>query len=138
MFPFLFPLPVGTLNQLGHSAHSPFPTLPVQLGQCPPDGPLHSGHHGARFCLPVGTTAEGHGFSTGDQAATSWAEGQQLVEVKGPGDRLSHKQMTWLHELRKLGADVEVCHVAAVGAKSRGRDQAGHREPLIRRASEVL
>lgn len=46
----------------------------------------------------------------------------QLVEVKGPGDRLSPKQMTWLHELQKLGADVEVCHVAAVGAKSRGRD----------------
>lgn len=43
----------------------------------------------------------------------------QLVEVKGPSDRLSHKQMTWLHELQKLGADVEVCHVAAVGAKSK-------------------
>ncbi|XP_039709397.1 fanconi-associated nuclease 1 isoform X5 [Pteropus medius] len=43
----------------------------------------------------------------------------KLVEVKGPSDRLSHKQMTWLHELQKLGADVEVCHVAAVGAKSK-------------------
>lgn len=46
----------------------------------------------------------------------------QLVEVKGPGDRLSHKQMTWLHELQRLGADVEVCHVAAVGAKGKGLD----------------
>lgn len=43
----------------------------------------------------------------------------QLVEVKGPNDRLSHKQMIWLHELQKLGAAVEVCHVAAVGAKSK-------------------
>ncbi|XP_036133732.1 fanconi-associated nuclease 1 [Molossus molossus] len=44
----------------------------------------------------------------------------KLVEVKGPSDRLSHKQMIWLDELQKLGADVEVCHVVAVGAKSRG------------------
>ncbi|XP_059533921.1 fanconi-associated nuclease 1 isoform X7 [Myotis daubentonii] len=44
----------------------------------------------------------------------------QLVEVKGPNDRLSHKQMVWLDELQRLGADVEVCHVTAVGAKSRG------------------
>ncbi|XP_074862497.1 fanconi-associated nuclease 1 [Carettochelys insculpta] len=41
----------------------------------------------------------------------------KLVEVKGPNDRLSHKQMIWLSELKKLGAAVEVCHVAAVGAK---------------------
>ncbi|XP_053437947.1 fanconi-associated nuclease 1 [Nycticebus coucang] len=44
----------------------------------------------------------------------------KLVEVKGPNDRLSHKQMIWLDELQKLGAEVEVCHVAAVGAKSKG------------------
>ncbi|XP_054417943.1 fanconi-associated nuclease 1 [Pteronotus mesoamericanus] len=44
----------------------------------------------------------------------------KLVEVKGPNDRLSHKQMIWLDELQKLGADVEVCHVVAVGAKSKG------------------
>lgn len=44
----------------------------------------------------------------------------KLVEVKGPNDRLSPKQMIWLDELQKLGADVEVCHVAAVGAKSLG------------------
>ncbi|XP_075713990.1 fanconi-associated nuclease 1 [Rhinoderma darwinii] len=42
----------------------------------------------------------------------------KLVEVKGPNDRLSHKQMVWLHELRKMGADVEVCHVVSIGAKS--------------------
>ncbi|XP_010715593.1 fanconi-associated nuclease 1-like [Meleagris gallopavo] len=43
----------------------------------------------------------------------------KLVEVKGPNDRLSHKQMIWLSELKKLGAAVEVCHVQAVGAKSK-------------------
>ncbi|KAJ7397432.1 fanconi-associated nuclease 1 [Pitangus sulphuratus] len=42
----------------------------------------------------------------------------QLVEVKGPKDRLSHKQMLWLSELQRLGAAVEVCHVQAVGGKS--------------------
>ncbi|NWQ61529.1 FAN1 nuclease, partial [Neopipo cinnamomea] len=42
----------------------------------------------------------------------------KLVEVKGPKDRLSHKQMLWLSELQRLGAAVEVCHVQAVGSKS--------------------
>lgn len=41
----------------------------------------------------------------------------QLVEVKGPNDRLSQKQQIWLDELHKLGADVEVCHVVATGAR---------------------
>lgn len=41
----------------------------------------------------------------------------QIVEVKGPSDRLSQKQQIWLDELRKLGADVEVCHVVATGAR---------------------
>ena len=35
----------------------------------------------------------------------------QISEVKGPGDRLSHKQMMWLDYLLKLGVDAEVCHV---------------------------
>uniref|UniRef100_A0A8C4DES9 Fanconi-associated nuclease n=1 Tax=Dicentrarchus labrax TaxID=13489 RepID=A0A8C4DES9_DICLA len=41
----------------------------------------------------------------------------KLVEVKGPSDRLSQKQQIWLDELQKLGADVEVCHVEATGAR---------------------
>ncbi|XP_026220423.1 fanconi-associated nuclease 1 isoform X1 [Anabas testudineus] len=41
----------------------------------------------------------------------------KLVEVKGPNDRLSQKQQIWLDELQSLGADVEVCHVAATGAR---------------------
>ncbi|NWX29535.1 FAN1 nuclease, partial [Notiomystis cincta] len=43
----------------------------------------------------------------------------KLVEVKGPKDRLSPKQMLWLSELHKLGAAVEVCHVQDVGGKSK-------------------
>ncbi|NXG50287.1 FAN1 nuclease, partial [Psilopogon haemacephalus] len=43
----------------------------------------------------------------------------KLVEVKGPNDRLSHKQMIWLSKLKKLGATVEVCHVQATGGKSK-------------------
>ncbi|KAG5839385.1 hypothetical protein ANANG_G00204430 [Anguilla anguilla] len=41
----------------------------------------------------------------------------KLVEVKGPNDRLSQKQQIWLDALRKLGADVEVCHVTDVGPR---------------------
>ncbi|KAK9516545.1 hypothetical protein VZT92_024467 [Zoarces viviparus] len=41
----------------------------------------------------------------------------KLVEVKGPTDRLSQKQQIWLEALQKLGADVEVCHVTATGAR---------------------
>ncbi|NWY69471.1 FAN1 nuclease, partial [Erithacus rubecula] len=43
----------------------------------------------------------------------------KLVEVKGPHDRLSPKQMLWLSELQQLGAAVEVCHVQDVGGKSK-------------------
>jgi Fanconi-associated nuclease 1 len=35
----------------------------------------------------------------------------QISEVKGPGDKLSHKQIMWLDFLLKLGVDAEVCHV---------------------------
>jgi len=34
-----------------------------------------------------------------------------LVEVKGPGDSLSHAQISWIHELLEAGAAVDVCHV---------------------------
>ncbi|NXM56922.1 FAN1 nuclease, partial [Illadopsis cleaveri] len=43
----------------------------------------------------------------------------KLVEVKGPNDRLSPKQMLWLSELHELGAAVEVCHVQDIGGKSK-------------------
>ncbi len=41
----------------------------------------------------------------------------EIVEVKGPGDRLSNKQILWIRYLNKLGVKAFVCHVEAVGAK---------------------
>lgn len=35
----------------------------------------------------------------------------QFVEVKGPGDRLSHKQIVWLSDLIHCQCEVEVCRV---------------------------
>ncbi|GFO40842.1 fanconi-associated nuclease 1, partial [Plakobranchus ocellatus] len=35
----------------------------------------------------------------------------KICEVKGPGDRLSHKQILWIDYLLGLGVDAEVCHV---------------------------
>ncbi|KAK3097939.1 hypothetical protein FSP39_014690, partial [Pinctada imbricata] len=35
----------------------------------------------------------------------------KISEVKGPGDRLSHKQILWLDYLIQSGVDAEVCHV---------------------------
>jgi len=37
----------------------------------------------------------------------------QLVEVKGPGDKLSPKQQVWLTRLQGWGCPVELCHVKA-------------------------
>jgi len=36
----------------------------------------------------------------------------KFVEVKGPSDSLSDKQIVWLHNLQKAGACVEVLHVS--------------------------
>ncbi|ELT97530.1 hypothetical protein CAPTEDRAFT_224412 [Capitella teleta] len=41
----------------------------------------------------------------------------KVVEVKGPGDRLSTKQILWLDYLIHFGVQAEVCHVRAVGSK---------------------
>lgn len=41
----------------------------------------------------------------------------KFVEVKGPGDRLSPKQVMWLDYLLSLGASAEVCHVEGVGSR---------------------
>ncbi len=38
----------------------------------------------------------------------------QFVEVKGPGDRLSTKQVVWLSRLAGWGCSVEVCHVKGI------------------------
>lgn len=41
----------------------------------------------------------------------------KICEVKGPGDRLSTKQILWINDLLQFGVDVEVCYVKPVGAK---------------------
>ncbi|CAD5124305.1 DgyrCDS12594 [Dimorphilus gyrociliatus] len=41
----------------------------------------------------------------------------KLVEVKGPGDRLSTKQILWLDYFSTVGIDAEVCYVQAVTSK---------------------
>lgn len=41
----------------------------------------------------------------------------KLVEVKGPGDRLSQKQILWLDFFIRHGVEAEVCHIEAVGSK---------------------
>ncbi|XP_071533809.1 uncharacterized protein [Panulirus ornatus] len=45
----------------------------------------------------------------------------RIVEVKGPRDRLSTKQILWLDYLLTCGATAEVCHVVDVGAKTMKR-----------------
>ncbi|CAE1251005.1 FAN1 [Acanthosepion pharaonis] len=41
----------------------------------------------------------------------------KISEVKGPGDRLSTKQMLWIDHLLQIGVDAEVCHIKPIGAK---------------------
>ncbi|KAL4121330.1 hypothetical protein QTP88_013864 [Uroleucon formosanum] len=40
-----------------------------------------------------------------------------FVEVKGPNDKLSERQYSWLLKLMEFGANVEVCHVVGTGGK---------------------
>ncbi|CAI4222864.1 unnamed protein product [Auanema sp. JU1783] len=40
-----------------------------------------------------------------------------VVEVKGPGDRLSTKQRLWLHHFQEWGIRADVCHVTAKNHK---------------------
>ena len=40
-----------------------------------------------------------------------------FVEVKGPNDRLSNKQILWLDYLNSLGLKAVVCHIEAINAK---------------------
>ena len=44
-----------------------------------------------------------------------------FVEVKGPGDRLSNKQVLWLEVLAGLGLEALVCHVEATNGKKISR-----------------
>nr|CDS28085.1 fanconi associated nuclease 1 [Hymenolepis microstoma] len=38
----------------------------------------------------------------------------KLIEVKGPGDKLSSQQVVWIDQLLSFGADVEICSIAIV------------------------
>ena len=49
-----------------------------------------------------------------------------LVEVKGPGDRLSSKQEAWIGHMVRAGIDVEVCHVKD-SSSSKGRGSGGRK-----------
>jgi len=40
----------------------------------------------------------------------------KFVEVKGPGDRLSYKQILWIRFFNEIGIDCEVCHVDPTGS----------------------
>jgi len=42
-----------------------------------------------------------------------------FVEVKGPNDKLSERQTSWLFKLMEFGANVEVCHVVGNGGKKK-------------------
>jgi len=50
---------------------------------------------------------------------TVWDSGRgqlKCVEVKGPGDKLSTKQILWVRFLNSVGVDTEVCHVLPLGS----------------------
>ena len=47
----------------------------------------------------------------------------KIVEVKGPNDRLSTKQILWLEFLLDCGSDAVTCHVEAIGAKKMKADK---------------
>jgi len=41
-----------------------------------------------------------------------------MIEVKGPGDKLSTKQILWIQFLNSVGIPTQVCHVLSQGSKS--------------------
>merc|ERR1712110_87698 len=51
---------------------------------------------------------------------TTWSPGQRtvrMIEVKGPGDKLSTKQILWIEFLNSVGIQTQVCHVLSQGSK---------------------
>ena len=40
-----------------------------------------------------------------------------MIEVKGPGDKLSTKQILWIQFLNNVGIPTQVCHVVSQGSK---------------------
>merc|ERR1719147_681472 len=59
-------------------------------------------------------------YRSGIPDLTVWncqAKEIRLIEVKGPGDRLSTKQILWIRFLNSVGIKTEVCHVVPTGSK---------------------
>ena len=55
---------------------------------------------------------------------TTWSPGVRevrMIEVKGPGDKLSTKQILWIQFLNSVGIPTQVCHVLSQGSKSLSR-----------------
>ena len=51
---------------------------------------------------------------------TTWSPGQRtvrMIEVKGPGDKLSTKQILWIEFLNSVDIPSQVCHVLSQGSK---------------------
>ena len=60
----------------------------------------------------------------------------RMVEVKGPGDKLSTKQILWIQFLNSVGVQTEVCHVLGQGSKfiseTRTMNTKGEEETVIK------
>jgi len=55
----------------------------------------------------------------------------KFVEVKGPGDRLSYKQILWIRFFCSIGVSSEVCHVDPTGSlESRGFKSSPTKSPI--------
>jgi Fanconi-associated nuclease 1 len=75
----------------------------------------------AALAAVLGRMVEDHRATrAGIPDLTVWHPGSgevRLVEVKGPGDRLSTKQILWIRFLNSVGVRAEVCHVLPTGSK---------------------
>jgi hypothetical protein len=66
------------------------------------------------FQIPTSQPASYYDDDLASECNQRWEV--RLVEVKGPGDSLSHRQRAWIDRLVEWGVSVCVCHVVAVEA----------------------
>jgi len=79
----------------------------------------------SKVALMLGRMIKDHRtFRSGLPDLTLWnpeSGEMKFVEVKGPGDKLSYKQILWIRFFLKIGVPTEVCHVDPTGSlDSRG------------------
>jgi len=79
----------------------------------------------SKVSLMLGRMIKDHRtFRSGLPDLTLWnpeSGEMKFVEVKGPGDKLSYKQILWIRFFLKIGVPTEVCHVDPTGSlDSRG------------------